>query len=106
MSFKSMEATKCASCWKLNFDAFWILSRSKGGLGWIVYDPSGSPLVGESKPVKNFHSILILEARVILDGLREMKKVLSGGNPPLIVESDSLELAKLLNHVNFNLPEA
>lgn len=38
--------------WKLNFDAYWVDSPSCGGIGWLVCDSVGSPiLVGCEKSV-------------------------------------------------------
>lgn len=95
--------------WKLNSDAPWSESQKRGGIGWIFRDSSGSSICMEFQQIKEKWSIKILEMKEILEGLKNIPSTSHGDSSqasiPIFVESDAVNVIKILNGEDEDLSE-
>lgn len=75
----------------------WFDIKGKGGFGWIVRDHEGHAVFGGCKFISKGSSVSRLEAEAILARLNLLVEECSDPIPPLTVESDALEVIRLLN---------
>ncbi|KAJ4961558.1 hypothetical protein NE237_021468 [Protea cynaroides] len=79
----------------LSADATFCLAKQRSGIGYVVRDHLGQPLLAVSE-VSFFHSSVVGEAFALQSGIAA---ALSAGYSSLKVESDNLEVINLVNGV-------
>lgn len=87
--------------WKMNSDAAWLEDRKVGGIGWVIRDSSGSLIGLGCKQMQSNLGIKNLEANAIFEGVKAYTKwssgLLRGVKPPLVVETDAIEVVKAIS---------
>lgn len=87
--------------WKLNADAVWFEASKSDEVGWVIRDLTGSFIGVGRKEIQRKRAIKMLEAKAIIKELKELtiREDLGGErfNQPLVVESDFVEIIKMLN---------
>lgn len=95
--------------WKLNTDASWSDKQQRGGIGWILRDSSGSSINLGFRRISRKWSIKFLELKAIVEGLKNIPQVYFGNgdqiSTPIFVESDALNIIKLINEEDEDISE-
>ena len=79
---------------KLNTDGGWAVGSGTRGIGGVVRDEHGLLVGAFAKPIHAFISPLATELLALRVGLDFVKCL---GNAPVLVETDSIEAARLVN---------
>ncbi|XP_028959358.1 uncharacterized protein [Malus domestica] len=83
---------------KLNCDAAWKKATGEGGVGWVLRDFAGLPLLARGMGGERFGDAIMAEAEAIRRGLESVVgSEVWAGSTCLVVESDSKGLINMLN---------
>lgn len=90
---------------KINVDASWNDDQRRGGVGWIIRDSHGSPVGMGSAKIKQGWSIRSMEAATVKEGLEAYLVSKGGSQSRILIESDSIDVVKALNHEDEDVSE-
>lgn len=77
----------------------------RGSLGWILLDHLGKPIMGGCKFLNHNWGVKVLEAKAVMLGLAELERFWHRLNPHVEIESNSLEVVRLLSHMDSDSSE-
>lgn len=91
---------------KINVDTSWNEAQKQGGIGWIIRDSLGSLVGLGCSKIKRRWSIRVLEASTIKEGIEAYLAIFGDSRSRIVVEADSIEVIKALNHEEADVSES